>query len=183
LGDQLAALHRATESRFGWHRGNTIGSTPQSNEWHEDWIVFYRERRLRVQIDLAARRMGAPLRQLGETLMERLPEFFQDYRPAPSLLHGDLWSGNVATMREGDPVIFDPAVYYGDREADIAMTELFGGFSADFYAAYRRAWPLDPGYETRKSLYNLYHVLNHFNLFGGGYGMQAQQMMQRLLNR
>ena len=96
-------------------------------------------------------------------------------------MHGDLWGGNFAATGQDEPVIFDPAVYYGDREADIAMTELFGGFGPRFYAAYKEAWPLDPGYETRKLLYNLYHILNHFNLFGGGYAAQAEHMIDRLL--
>ena len=109
-----------------------------------------------------------------------LPAFFQGYRPEPSLLHGDLWGGNAA-FADGEPVVFDPAVYYGDREADLAMTELFGGFGADLQAAYREAWPLDSGYAVRKTLYNLYHVLNHFNMFGGGYASQAEAMIERLL--
>ena len=113
--------------------------------------------------------------------MDRLPDLFTDYRPLPSLLHGDLWGGNMDTDTEGRPVIFDPAVYYGDREADLAMTELFGGPGGDFYRAYDAAWPLDPGYRLRKTLYNLYHILNHYNLFGGGYAGQAERMTERLL--
>ncbi|MFA5083044.1 MAG: fructosamine kinase family protein, partial [Hydrogenophilaceae bacterium] len=109
-----------------------------------------------------------------------LNDLFPGYRPVPSLLHGDLWGGNYG-YASGEPVLFDPAVYYGDREADLAMTELFGGFPASFYDAYREAWPLDDGYATRKTLYNLYHVLNHFNLFGGGYAGQAERMVGRLL--
>jgi protein-ribulosamine 3-kinase len=182
LGQQLAALHRTTQTRFGWQRDNTIGSTPQINNWHVDWIEFYRERRLRPQLDLAAGRGNGQLRTAGEQLMERVSDFFTDYRPAISLLHGDLWSGNVAAMGNGEPVIFDPAVYFGDREADIAMTELFGGFTGAFYDAYHDAWPLDPGYRSRKRLYNLYHIVNHFNIFGGGYGVQAQNMMEALLS-
>jgi len=107
---------------------------------------------------------------------------FGGYRPVASLLHGDLWSGNYAYTHEGEPVIFDPAVYYGDREADIAMTELFGGFGREFYTAYREVYPLDEGYAVRKTLYNLYHILNHLNLFGGGYLTQAQGMVDRLLS-
>ena len=116
----------------------------------------------------------------GERLMADLESFFHAYRPAPSLLHGDLWGGNVGAMGP-QPVIFDPAVYYGDREADLAITELFGGFSDRFYQAYRETWPLDAGYKVRKTLYSLYHVLNHFNLFGGGYGSQAERMLDSLL--
>ena len=116
---------------------------------------------------------AAPCSASGEALLARLPALL-GHAPAASLLHGDLWGGNLAFARSGEPVIFDPAVYYGDREADLAMTELFGGFGGDFYAAYREAWPLDAGYATRRDLYNLYHVLNHLNLFGGGYLGQAQ---------
>ncbi|MEW6330716.1 MAG: fructosamine kinase family protein [Pseudomonadota bacterium] len=179
LGRELAQMHRATQKQFGWHRDNTIGSTPQVNTPGSDWVEFWREQRLGFQLRLAARR-GRDLMLRGERLMSNLEKFFHGYRPAPSLLHGDLWGGNAGACG-GQPVIFDPAVYYGDREADIAMTELFGGFSARFYRAYDEAWPLDPGYKVRKTLYNLYHVLNHFNLFGGGYGSQAERMMESLL--
>lgn len=182
LGQQLAALHRVSQDCFGWDRDNTIGSTPQINEPSRDWVEFWRERRLRYQFDLARDNgWGGDLQRKGEQLLERLDGFFTDYRPQPALLHGDLWSGNHGYMINGQPVIFDPAVYYGDREADIAMTELFGGFSADFYAGYRETWSLDSGYSMRKHLYNLYHVLNHLNLFGGSYQGQAMQLSERLL--
>ena len=182
FGEELAGLHRRTAERFGWHRDNTIGATPQINSWCDDWVEFYREHRLRFQIDLAARHgAGAGLVEAVHELMDVLPAFFSDYRPLPSLLHGDLWGGNMDTDRDGNPVIFDPAVYYGDREADLAMTELFGGPGGAFYNAYDAAWPLDPGYEVRKQLYNLYHILNHYNLFGGGYAGQAERMAGRLL--
>lgn len=182
LGERLAALHRCTGGTYGWHRDNTIGSTPQPNTPSNDWIGFWREQRLGFQLDLAARNgFGGRLQSLGEQLMERFPALFADHTPEASMLHGDLWSGNYSFTRSGEPVIFDPAFYYGDREADIAMTELFGGFGRDFYAAYNSAWPLDPGYRTRKTFYNLYHILNHANLFGGGYASQAQGMMERLL--
>jgi fructosamine-3-kinase len=125
--------------------------------------------------------MARQLVSRGEALTERLAAFFVDYRPQPSLLHGDLWGGNAGALPDGTPVIFDPAVYCGDREADLAMSELFGGFPESFYAAYRTAWPLDSGYETRKGLYNLYHVLNPYNLFGAGSLNQARRMIDRLL--
>jgi fructosamine-3-kinase len=182
-------MHRESsadvDATYGWPRDNFIGGTPQSNQSHRTWAGFFAAERLQPQLALASRNgMERNLRDQGERLAERLSSFFLDYRPAPSLLHGDLWSGNAAQIAEGvaagTPVIFDPAVYRGDREADIAMAELFGGFSESFYAAYRAAWPLDPGYETRKTLYNLYHVLNHFNLFGAGYLGQAQRMIVRL---
>jgi fructosamine-3-kinase len=182
LGTGLAALHRATQTNFGWRRDNTIGSTPQINTPASDWIVFYGEHRLGYQLQLATDRGAAALVRSGEQLRARLPAFFSNYRPAPSLLHGDLWSGNFSALGDGTPVVFDPASYYGDREADLAMTELFGGFDQNFYAAYRAAWPLDPGYAVRKSLYNLYHILNHGHLFGGGYDRQAEQMIARLLS-
>jgi len=182
LGEQLAAMHRVTHTRFGWHRDNTIGSTPQSNTERDDWMGFWGAQRLQWQLDLAARAgRGGALQRSGEQLLACLPSFFADYSPPASLLHGDLWGGNWSADEKDAPVIFDPAVYYGDRETDIAMTELFGGFGDAFYSAYRSVWPLDPGYAVRKTLYNLYHVLNHLNLFGGGYGRQAESMMQRLL--
>jgi len=183
LGRQLAQMHRVTRERFGWYRDNTIGSTEQPNEETDDWFEFICERRLGHQLDLALKNgYGGRLRRLGEETLDRFPDLFRDYLPPASLLHGDLWGGNAATLRSGEPVIFDPAVYYGDREADIAMTELFGGFSDDFYDAYNEAWPLDHGYKLRKLLYNTYHVLNHLNMFGGGYGAQAEAMMERILS-
>jgi fructosamine-3-kinase len=182
LGRGLAQLHRTSSGDFGWKRDNTIGSTPQLNTPARDWIGFWRERRLGYQLELAARNgLRGEVQRRGERLLAGLAGFFTGYRPAPSLLHGDLWGGNHAALADGTPVIFDPAVYYGDREADLAMTELFGGFPADFYRAYREAWPLDAGYATRKMLYNLYHVLNHYNLFGSGYGAQAGRMIESLL--
>jgi protein-ribulosamine 3-kinase len=181
LGQQLADMHRTTQERFGWDRNNTIGSTEQVNTWTDDWVEFYGRHRLLFQLGLpGAQHYGKQLIAAGEELVDNLGVFFETYRPLPSLLHGDLWGGNYATTRDGAPVIFDPAVYYGDREADIAMTELFGGFGRRFYDAYNEAWPLDPGYGVRKILYNLYHVLNHLNLFGGGYGGQAYSMIGRL---
>lgn len=179
LGEQLAALHRVTANRFGFEIDNTIGATPQINAWDTDWVSFYGERRLRHQLELAARN-GLRLEDEAEQLISALPALFTDYRPLPALLHGDLWGGNWGSDETGAPVIFDPATYYGDREADLAMTELFGGFPATFYAAYRASYPLDPGYAIRKTLYNLYHILNHFNLFGGSYGAQARGMIRQL---
>jgi protein-ribulosamine 3-kinase len=182
LGAHLARMHRVTRARHGWDRDNTIGSTPQINTPAEDWVEFWRERRLGFQLRLAAANgHGGSLIASGERLLEALPAYFEGYTPAPSLLHGDLWSGNAAMAGDGEPVVYDPAVYFGDREADLAMTELFGGFPPSFYEAYRSEYPLDPGYGRRKALYNLYHVLNHLNLFGGGYGAQAGRMIGNLL--
>ncbi|HUW28164.1 MAG TPA: fructosamine kinase family protein [Sulfuriferula sp.] len=182
LGQQLAALHRISAPRFGFASDNTIGATPQHNTWMDNWPDFWRDQRLGFQLELAARNgFGGSLKTRGERLMGNLAGLFDGYQPQPSLLHGDLWSGNYGYTQAGEPVIFDPAVYYGDRETDLAMTELFGGFPADFHAAYRTAWPLDAGYAVRKNLYNLYHILNHANLFGGSYARQAEGMMERLL--
>ncbi|MDH5300625.1 MAG: fructosamine kinase family protein [Gammaproteobacteria bacterium] len=182
LGEQLAAMHRVTQSRFGWWRDNTIGATPQKNEENADWIAFYGQQRLAWQLKLLRDNgVSGSLQILGQTLIEKLPLFFTAYQPVPSMLHGDLWGGNYAFDETGTPVLFDPALYFGDREADMAMTELFGGFDSEFYAAYNEAWPLDAGYVTRKTLYNLYHILNHANLFGGGYASQAESMMRKLL--
>jgi len=180
-GEQLAALHRRQAEAFGWQRDNTIGSTHQPNDWTADWVDFWRQHRLGFQLEEAARKgLGSHLQRLGENLLERF-SVLMDHDPVPSLLHGDLWGGNLSHDAQGHPVIYDPATYYGDREAEIAMTELFGGFGAAFYDAYNAVWPLDSGYATRKTFYNLYHILNHANMFGGGYVGQAQRMMERLL--
>jgi fructosamine-3-kinase len=169
LARMLARLHRTTGPRYGWEKDNFIGRAPQKNGWRDDWAVFWRECRLQPQYERAGMK--------GEYFEHLL----EGHQPAPSLLHGDLWNGNVGFTAEG-PVIFDPAVYYGDREADLAMTELFGGFPPEFYEEYRRAYPLPAGYETRKNLYNLYHLLNHLNLFGAGYRAQVQRTLGLLRN-
>jgi len=135
---------------------------------------------LRYQLDLAAKSGHGRALKPGERLLENIGGLFGDCRPQPSLLHGDLWSGNAGELDHGEPVIFDPAVYFGDRESDLAMTELFGGFAPGFYAAYDAAWPRDPGYPPRRTLYQLYHVLNHLNLFGAAYLTQAQNMIAEL---
>jgi protein-ribulosamine 3-kinase len=160
MGRMLAELHRQTGPRFGWHRDNYIGLAAQKNAWCDDWAEFFLECRLRPQ----ASKAGLELPSL---------KLLEGHKPQPSLLHGDLWSGNAGFTAEG-PVVFDPAVYYGDREADLAMTELFGGFPREFYRAYNEAFTLADGYERRKHLYNLYHLLNHLNLFGSGYRGQVK---------
>ena len=183
MGEQLAAMHQVTAARFGWERDNTIGSTPQIKEWSSDCLTFWREHRLGFQLELAeSRGFGARLAGRGARLRDALPDLLGGHRPVPSLLHGDLWSGNIGYDARGRPVIYDPASYYGDREADLAMTELFGGLGREFYAAYQDAWPLDKGYPLRRTLYNLYHILNHLNLFGAGYLPQAESMLDRLLS-
>ncbi len=182
LGEQLAWQHRTMQPQHGWDRDNTIGLTPQINERCKEWPLFFRERRLRAQLDAASRAgTDSKLLERGYLLCDHVHAFFSNYQPGASLLHGDLWGGNWSSDEDGMPVLFDPAVYYGDRETDIAMTRLFGGFSSAFYTAYQSTWPLDPGAATRVDLYNLYHVLNHHNLFGGAYLSQAARMIDGLL--
>ncbi|MDO9270721.1 MAG: fructosamine kinase family protein [Methylobacter sp.] len=183
LGQQLAQLHLQKQAYFGWHRDNTIGSTTQVNSHYHDWITFWQEQRLGHQLTLAAAKgYSGRLQTLGEKLCTNLKPLFSGYQPQPALVHGDLWGGNVAADEQGNPVIYDPACYFGDRETDLAMTELFGGFSPTFYQAYQAVYPLDPGYARRKTLYNLYHILNHLNLFGQSYLHQAENMIDKLLD-
>lgn len=182
LGEGLAALHQARADRFGWRMDNHIGRTVQPNGWSSEWLWFWRERRLRPQLALAAcRGFGRLLEAPGERTLEAVAVLLAGHQPLPSLLHGDLWAGNWCAADDELPVIFDPAVYFGDRETDLAMTRLFGGFGRAFYEAYEAAAPLPAGYAVRAELYNLYHVLNHANLFGGGYVQRARTMMDRLL--
>ena len=182
FGRALAGMHRITAEQFGWHRDNVIGATPQSNNWSDNWTAFYSKERLAPQLALAGHN-GAPssLLTAGSQLLDVVDTFFTACTPVASLLHGDLWGGNRSMLADGTPVLFDPAVYFGDRESDLAMTRLFGGFGEAFYAAYESAWPLEEGHESRQDLYMLYHVLNHFNLFGGSYLKQAEQMIRKLL--
>ncbi|NER29421.1 MAG: fructosamine kinase family protein [Symploca sp. SIO1C4] len=180
MGRKLAAMHQASvATTFGWEQNNTIGSTPQINTWTSDWVEFFVEYRLGYQFKLARRRGGSFPQQ--NQLLAAVPKLL-NHQPKPSLVHGDLWGGNAAVTTSGEPVILDPATYIGDREVDIAMTELFGGFTAAFYGGYNQIWPLDGGYKRRKTLYNLYHILNHFNLFGGGYESQANRMIEEILS-
>lgn len=175
----LQSANQPPATCFGWDFNNTIGSTPQINTWASNWAEFFTEHRLGYQFRLARRRGGHFPHQ--ERLLAIAPKLL-NHQPQPSLVHGDLWSGNAAITKSGEPVILDPATYVGDREVDIAMTELFGGFSAAFYRGYNEEWPLDEGYKQRKTLYNLYHILNHFNLFGGGYSSQANRMIEQILS-
>jgi len=181
FGRALALLHRnVTSERFGFAADNYIGDSPQENRWEEDWLLFFGEHRLRFQAELAARRGGADSALLAgvEAIVRRLPSLLS--RPdRASLLHGDLWGGNFMVGADGAVVLIDPAAYFGHREADLAMTELFGGFAAPFYGAYAELWPLEPGYEERKDLYNLYHLLNHLNLFGGSYAGSVRSIVAR----
>jgi fructosamine-3-kinase len=183
FGQDLAAMHKVTSnSGFGWDRQNTIGSTPQINNWNASWIDFFIEHRLLYQLKLA-RQKGFRSNITDQDLFKEIPKFFQDYDPQPSMVHGDLWSGNVGFNSSFgvEPVIFDPALYFGDREVDLAMTELFSGFPSQFYQSYNQAFPLDAGYSDRKTLYNLYHILNHFNLFGGNYASTANRMIAEIM--
>lgn len=181
FGSALARLHRNVGPTFGWDRDNHIGATPQLNGRSDNWAGFFATRRLRPQLERARQGgYGGELQQLAARVLERLPALFLEYRPQASLLHGDLWHGNAGITSDGEPVLFDPACYHGDREADLAMSELFGGFPSAFYAAYRRDWPLDRGYESRKPLYSLYHLLNHLNLFGSGYLGAATRLATQL---
>jgi fructosamine-3-kinase len=182
LGEGLAVLHAVSAPRFGWTRDNTIGRTPQENSWADDWVGFFRERRLRPQLARAVAGGYADLLDApGERLLESLHLLLAGHRPTPSLLHGDLWGGNWLASEDIEPVVFDVAVYYGDRETDLAMTRLFGGFGEAFYRGYEGVTPAATGEAERRALYNLYHVLNHANLFGAGYARQARESIDRLL--
>jgi len=183
LGTALAALHACTAPSFGLGRDNFIGASPQPNGWSRNWVDFFRERRLGFQLQLAASKGMPELQRQGQQLFGAMDDLFRDYQPVASLLHGDLWAGNWGCLDSGEPLIFDPAVYYGDRETDLAMTRLFGGFDGAFYQAYERAWPLAPGWRLRGELYQLYHVLNHANIFGGAYAGDAARRMQSLLRQ
>ncbi len=182
LGAALAAQHRVRQARFGWASDNFIGASVQRNGWRDDWLAFWIERRLVAQLRLAAgNRLPSRLIDRGERLAADCAAFFGSHFPVPSLLHGDLWSGNARAGADGVPIAFDPAVYVGDREADLAMTELFGGFPPDFHSAYRAAWALDDGYRVRRDFYNVYHRLNHANLFFGDHVRSSEHAIERLL--
>lgn len=185
-GKQLAMMHQVSQPRFGWHRDNFIGTSQQQNKQADDWIHFWQQQRLGIQLDLAKRNgLSHRTYENGLRLQQDLEGLFSARTVQACLLHGDLWGGNFSYTQgeQGSvPVIYDPALYYGDHETDLAMTELFGGFSSHFYASYREHFPIDQGYAVRKTLYNLYHILNHFNLFGGGYATQSEHMILRLLS-
>jgi protein-ribulosamine 3-kinase len=190
LARALACLHRVAAptgprgERYGWQRDNYIGATPQRNGWEDDWAIFYRDHRIGPQVERALKggHRGV-LRRDSQRLLEAVPLLLAGHAPVPTLLHGDLWSGNAGTLMTGAPVVFDPAVYVGDRETDLAMTRLFGGFESAFYRAYEEIYPLPSGHEERRELYNLYHVLNHLNLFGSSYLARAEEVVGRLLAR
>jgi protein-ribulosamine 3-kinase len=181
LGRGLARQHRSSASTYGLDHDNYIGSNPQRNGPSRSWIEFYRDQRLGVQRDLAQRHghLTPDRARRLDRVLNRLDRWIDESLVTPALLHGDLWGGNTLIDAQGQPVLIDPAVYYGDREAEIAFTELFGGFGARFYAAYNEAWPLARGYAHRRDLYNLYHLLNHLNLFGAGYGGSVDAILRR----
>ncbi len=180
LGRGLATMHRVTVTTFGLDHDNFIGANPQPNQPAEDWVTFFREQRLRFQMELARRKGRLPSQRARrlEKLLAHLGDWLPAHPPA-SLLHGDLWGGNWLVTASGEPALIDPAVYYGHREAELAFTELFGGFPTAFYGAYNQTWPLDSGYEERKDMYNLYHLLNHLNLFGEGYGGGVDSVLRK----
>ena len=182
FGRQLAHLHHHQESLFGADLHNTIGSTPQINTRTDNWFDFWREHRLTYQLDLA-RQNGATIELIdaGFKLSEQMEDLFV-HPPAAACLHGDLWQGNWAFNETGAAFIFDPAHYFGDRETDIAMTTLFGRAHPNFYASYHEAYPLSDDYKVRETFYNIYHILNHYNLFGGGYAAQALHMIRTVLS-
>jgi fructosamine-3-kinase len=184
LGRRLAQLHQAAQTeRFGFEQNNYLGTSLQPNGWLGDWVDFWRERRLGWQLRIFADsgNSGDPLLQLGEKLIERLDEILAEPQEPAVLLHGDLWSGNAAADEKGEPIIFDPASYYGRREAEIGMMRLFGGFDKRCETAYNEVWPLADGADRRIACYRLYHELNHLNLFGGGYYRSCLKTIQQLL--
>ena len=182
FGRQLAALHNYTNPRFGFFNDNYIGSTPQPNAWAEDGYQFFAEQRLLFQAHLANERglLSRSDVRKTETLALRLPEIVPEQ--SASLIHGDLWSGNAISDANGDPAIIDPATHFGWAEAELAMTALFGSFPREFYSAYCEGHPLEKGYEDRYAVYNLYHLLNHLNLFGRGYLGQVQSILRRYVS-
>lgn len=181
LGARLAGLHRHTAGTFGWCGDNFIGLTPQSNTETRDWAEFFVRHRLVFQLELLAWKDGGDWTRRVEPAARACERDLAGHRPEPSLIHGDLWSGNAAALADGTPVIYDPAVHYADRECDLAMADLFGGFSQDFREAYQTAWPLPAGVERRVVWYQLYHILNHACLFGGSYLDDARRRLQVLI--
>lgn len=183
LGRQVAQMHlaepvvdKAKAGNFGFHVDNTIGDTPQPNGWMDNWVDFFRERRIRHQILLSG---DSELISMGNKVCERMEDFFEGIEVKPSILHGDLWSGNINAIPSGDPVIYDPACYYGHHEAEWGMSWC-AGFTPAFWEAYHELIPREPGFKERHDLYTAYHALNHYNLFGGGYKAMALSCLSRL---
>ena len=183
LAEQLGNLHTIVSPEYGLEYNNFIGATTQINTRCHNWYKFFKLQRLEKQLDSIVKSTdNRDLFSLAKRLIDKLPNLLEAHNPPPSLLHGDLWHGNIGFIEQGVPVIFDPSVYYGDRETDIAMTRLFGGFPPEFYEAYLGSWPLPSGWELRETVYNIYHILNHINLFGYGYLDRAERMMRSVLN-
>ncbi|XP_047318196.1 protein-ribulosamine 3-kinase, chloroplastic-like [Impatiens glandulifera] len=183
LGRRLAEMHKAGKSRkgFGFDVNNTIGSTPQINTWMLDWVEFYGKQRLGYQLKLARDQYGdSVIYERGHRLIKKMGCLFENIMIEPCLLHGDLWSGNISSDKNGDPVILDPACYYGHNEAEFEMSWC-AGFGGDFYSAYFEVMPKQPGFDQRMDLYMLYHYLNHYNLFGSGYRSSAMSIIQDYL--
>lgn len=181
LGRGLAALHEVTRATYGLERDNFIGASPQVNTQETDWVLFFGHHRLLEQARLARHRgyWSSSRESKLNRLVERLGDFLPE-QPPSSLLHGDLWRGNILSAADGKPVIIDPAVYFGDRETDLAFSRLFGGLPPVFYDAYAETWPLETNWEDRLDVYNLYHLLNHLNLFGEGYGSDVDRILSKL---
>jgi len=184
FGRQLAQMHQANEqeSRFGFPHDNFIGSTPQENTWHKGWPEFFALQRLEFQLKLANQNglANPELNKRCKKLILQLDRFIGSLSEPPALLHGDLWSGNYLISQDGNPVLIDPAVYFGSREAEFGMIKLFGGFNSQFYDAYNEAYPLREGWEQRTEIYQLYHLLNHLNLFGTSYLSGCLQILRKL---
>ncbi|GAV92004.1 Fructosamin_kin domain-containing protein [Cephalotus follicularis] len=183
LGKKLAEMHKAGKSErgFGFDVDNTIGSTPQINTWTSGWIEFFAEHRLGYQLKLALDQYGdSTIYQKGERLIRNIAPLFENIVIEPCLLHGDLWSGNIASDKNGEPVILDPACYYGHNEAEFGLSWC-AGFGGSFYSAYFEVMSKQPGFEKRRDLYKLYHYLNHYNLFGSGYRSSALSIIDDYL--
>ncbi|GAB3016589.1 fructosamine kinase family protein [Bowmanella dokdonensis] len=178
FGQALARLHqRDQQQMYGWQEDNYIGATPQPNGWQKKWPQFFAEQRIGYLLQLLIEKQVLDVKI--DKVVEAIKAVLAGHSPAPSPLHGDLWQGNTGFWR-GKPVMFDPAFYYGDRETDIAMTELFGRFPEAFYQGYEEVWPLEDDYQYRKPVYQLYHILNHALLFGGQYVQSANMQLQNL---
>ncbi|MGL1892071.1 MAG: fructosamine kinase family protein [Spirochaetaceae bacterium] len=177
LGISIGKLHLNNSSKFGFYENNYIGETPQINSYDECWDTFYIKNRLDYQVSLLNKKAYSFIHEKYKLLRVLIPDILDGSHEEPSLIHGDLWGGNVICNNENQPVIIDPAVYYGHREMELAMTKLFGGFSMEFYNSYNEINPLKKGWQKRENLYKLYHILNHLNIFGNSYKSQVMTLM------
>lgn len=177
----LASLHLNTHKEFGFYGDNYIGKTPQINRFGNNWGKFFAEQRIGFQLELLLQKDACKsMLKKGINLVSNLPDYLNRHKPKPALVHGDLWQGNYAFNQAGQPMIFDPACYYADHEVDLAMLELFGNPGRQFFDAYNRLHKIEEGYSVRREIYNLYHILNHANLFGGNYIFQSEQIIEKL---